>query len=171
MTQSTSTTTPRWRGCDYRENDGHLCIERDGEEALRLYRAKGVADSDFRVLVNDIVERLNQGAGQADAVAWLHKICEPGGCGSHLFSFSSDNPWSHWLESHRAECVYSAQPLFTHPPAASARVAELEAALRSVMALKPARDAFHYLDRGIGTKTQEGIDWLAARAALAGGRT
>lgn len=94
--------------------------------------------------------------GQADAVAWE--------------GYEEDGK-SVILKDGVLQRVTDLLPVLrAHPPAASARIAELEAALRSVMALKPARDAFHYLDRGIGTKTQEGIAWLAARAALAGGR-
>jgi hypothetical protein len=64
----------------------------------------------------------------AEPVAWLHVIQEPDT--SHpqtMYSGSPDNPWSHWLESHRDQCVYSCTPLYTalEPiPSSPVRVSE-----------------------------------------------
>jgi hypothetical protein len=47
------------------------------------------------------------------------------------------------------------------------RIAELEEALRGVLSLTVAKSAFEHLNRGIGTKTDEGLVWLRARDVLA----
>lgn len=41
---------------------------------------------------------------------------------------------------------------------------QLREALRTLVKSNP--DPFHYLDRGIGTKSKDGQAWLAARAAI-----
>lgn len=43
-----------------------------------------------------------------------------------MFSQSSDNPWSHWVESHRAQCTYRAVPLYEAPAQCSADSKTLE---------------------------------------------
>lgn len=48
--------------------------------------------------------------------------------------------------------------------ARDARIKELLEALQAIVS--NAADKFHYLDMGIGTRTEAGQRWLAARAAL-----
>jgi hypothetical protein len=59
-----------------------------------------------------------QGAEQP--VAYLHRIVEPGQASvsdNTLFSYSAENPWSHWVERHRRECVWTCTPLYSTAPA------------------------------------------------------
>lgn len=46
-------------------------------------------------------------------VAWLHSILEPDKIDCvRVFSFSRDNPFSHWQEKHLAASVHIAEPLY-----------------------------------------------------------
>jgi NTP pyrophosphatase (non-canonical NTP hydrolase) len=72
--------------------------------------------------------------GGGEAVAWLHKVTEPDGSSHDLFSDSPNNPWSHWVEAHREQCIYAATPLYTHPtPSAQGYVLDWSW-IRSVLA-------------------------------------
>ena len=46
-------------------------------------------------------------------VGWMHEMKEPGREDDPLvmFSLSPENPWSHWTEEYRAQCVYTLTPL------------------------------------------------------------
>jgi hypothetical protein len=46
---------------------------------------------------------------------YLHQITEPGGGVNQMYSSSGANPWSHWVESHRDQCIYSCTPLYARP--------------------------------------------------------
>lgn len=59
-----------------------------------------------------------------DPVAWMHAIIEPGREGEPEFMVSRqpENPWRHWLESHRDKCQYSCTPLYASPALAQQAV-------------------------------------------------
>lgn len=53
---------------------------------------------------------------EAEAVAWLHEIIEPGQAEPMtMLSRSANNPWSHWFAAHLDKCTYVVTPLFAHP--------------------------------------------------------
>lgn len=186
MTTEFDKSTPHWRGCDYRENDGHLCIERDGLTMLLLHRTKALTDDEFRSLVNDIVARLN-GSGQGDAVAWQDIATAPKERRSILVRCEERKNtyivtwgqiederggWMHFCSGHPAltEKPTLWMPLppapdTARPPAASARISDLEMALSKLE--KAATEIARY---GASTGHQWlllGVEISKARAALA----
>lgn len=106
------------------------------------------------------------GAGQADAVAW--QVVEPGGLNGGIFY---EDPLS---DEDRARGL-SSRPLYTDPPAASARIAELEAALVEADMLATAAsvvtDAVQARDHSHRRLAASAAKYRQARSALAGGRT
>ncbi len=61
------------------------------------------------------LEAAERAAVSEEPVAWIHHIIEPDGIELSIYSRSGDNPFSHWLESHRSACKYEATPLYTRP--------------------------------------------------------
>src|SRR5690242_16425780 len=84
---------------------GSTCRLIRAEEACRNYLTD-TAQSDAPAL-----------AGITEPTAYLHRIEEPDRSPQTLLSRSHDDPWRHWLESHRQKCVYTVTPLYAaHVP-------------------------------------------------------
>lgn len=135
-------------------------IPRQPDTSLRreISRVLGRQDLGHQDMVDALILAVNaHGAWQADAVAWRHRL-KANGCGWVL---SDDRPQC------RPEDAFEIDPLYTHPPAASARIAELEAALRDA-----ADNGLIYWEP-ITTRghVQKAKMLERIRAALAGGRT
>lgn len=62
--------------------------------------------------------------------AYLHQITEPNGQLSLMFSQSPNNPWSHWLASHREKCAYVVTPLYPDP---GGQIGKLRQALLAII--------------------------------------
>jgi hypothetical protein len=51
-------------------------------------------------------------------LGYLHEIVEPDRVEPmRMYSASSDNPWSHWTEKHKAQCQYKCTPLYARSAA------------------------------------------------------
>jgi hypothetical protein len=73
-----------------------------------------------------------QGAEQP--IAYLHRIVEPdvgqaGGLDHTLFTYSPENPWSHWVAKHREKCTWTCTPLYSTAPAPALGLTQDERAL------------------------------------------
>lgn len=55
-------------------------------------------------------------AEATEPAGYLHEVLEPDreDC-LRMYSASPNNPWSHWVESHKAKCNYKCTPLYTRP--------------------------------------------------------
>ncbi|MGO8211892.1 hypothetical protein ACC782_33970 [Rhizobium ruizarguesonis] len=70
--------------------------------------AKLVAQTDYE---RRILSALSI-AEPCEPAAWRHTIVEPDGRENIMLSRSAVNPWSHWVDKHLGECVYTCTPLY-----------------------------------------------------------
>ena len=71
--------------------------------------------SEVLLLVARGMEAERERCAVTEPTAYLHEITEPDGKSGSCLSRSPENPWSHWLERHKAECTYKCTPLFAPP--------------------------------------------------------
>lgn len=93
-------------------------VERCVTAMRQLYedrRFEGLGGPDYVEVARVVIALLGpalRNEQRGEPVAWIHEISEPAKGTSQLLSFSPDNPWSHWVESHREQCSYNCTPLY-----------------------------------------------------------